>query len=81
MTDIVEKLRQGGCGEGCDAVCREAADEIERLQGENDAWEATANYHYKQAFYLRKNLISIMQMYMSLSEEEAIQLVKTMAEE
>ena len=42
--------------------CREAADkesladEIERLRAERDAWEGTAQWHYKEAFALRARL-------------------------
>jgi hypothetical protein len=31
-THLVERLKEGGCGTGCDALCREAGSYIEGLQ-------------------------------------------------
>lgn len=35
--DLLKELREGGCGEYCDALSRKAADKIERLVAERDA--------------------------------------------
>jgi hypothetical protein len=39
-----------------DSPYKEALAEIERLQAERDAWEATANHHYQEVFALRAAL-------------------------
>ena len=57
MTDIVDRLRESA-HDWLNEVDtrREAADEIERLRAERDAWEGTAQGHYKEAFALRARL-------------------------
>lgn len=54
--------------------CREAADkesladEIERLRAERDAWEGTAQWHYKEAFALRARLAEALDVLQGCSD-------------